>query len=178
MHGMYFHSERLEYRQTTEDDWPFFLALYQDPRVMLHVSDARSADSIRRETFDVRLPRWEPGSPHWLCLMMRERSTGERVGVTGFVDRGDGVAEVGFLLAAAFHKKGYGIEQLRAICRFAFDEAGLRKLTAVVTAGNDASKAVLEKAGFVQEGTLRESYFLGGRWRDDWIFGLLKREFV
>ena len=142
-----------------------------------YISDDRSADAIRRETFDVRLPPWQPGSQHWLCLLMRERSTGEPVGVTGFIDRGDGVAEVGFVLAAPFHGKGYGIEQLRAVCRFAFVEAGLRKLTATVTAGNVASKALLEKAGFVHEGTLRESYFLAGRWQDDWIFGLLKREF-
>jgi hypothetical protein len=58
---------------------------------------------------------------------------------------------------------------VRAVCRLAFTEAGLRKLSATVTAGNAASKAVLEKAGFLQEGTLRESYFLAGRWQDDWI---------
>lgn len=174
---MHFHSERLEYRQVTEDDWPFFLALHQDPRVMRYITDARSADAIRRETFEVRLPRWELGSQHWLCLVMRERASGEPVGVTGFIDRGDGVAEVGFLLAAAFHGKGYGTEQLRAVCRLAFDTAGRRKLTATVTAGNAASRAVLERAGFRQEGTLRESYFLAGSWQDDWLFGLLKREF-
>lgn len=169
-------SERLDHRPLTEEDWPFFLALHQDPRVMRYVSDARSEEAIR-QLFDVRLPRWEVGSPHWLCWVIRERSTGARVGVTGLIDRGEGVAEVGFLLASAFHGKGYGIESLRLLCRFAFAEAGFRKLSATVTAGNAASKAVLEKAGFVQEGTLRESYLLAGRWQDDWLFGLLQREF-
>jgi len=37
---------------------------------------------------------------------------------------------------------------------------------------------VLEKAGFVLEGTLRENYLLDGRWQDDWLFGLLAREFT
>jgi RimJ/RimL family protein N-acetyltransferase len=173
---MHVHSERLEYQQITEGDWPFYLALNQDPRVMRYVSEIRSAEVLRRDSFAVRLPRWEPGSQHWLCLVMREKSGGEPVGVTGFVDRGEGVAEVGFLLAVAFHGKGYGIEQLRAICRFALADIGFRKLTAMVTAGNAASKGVLERAGFRQEGTLRESFFLDGRWQDDWIFGLLKRE--
>lgn len=171
------HSARLEYQQIIENDWPFFLALNQDPQVMRYVADARSADAIRRESFDVRLPRWEVGSQHWLCLVIREKSTGEPVGVTGFIDRGGGVAEVGFLLANAFHGRGYGMESLRAVCRLAFTDAGFRRLTATATAGNAASKAVLERAGFLQEGTLRESYFLAGRWEDDWIFGLLKREF-
>ena len=169
-------SERLDHRPITEEDWPFFLALNQDRQVVRYVADDRSEAAIR-QLFDVRLPRWEVGSPHWLCWVIRERSTGERVGVTGLIDRGEGVAEVGFLLASAFHGKGYGIESLRLLCRFAFAEAGFRKLSATVTAGNAASKAVLEKAGFVLEGTLRESYLLAGRWQDDWLFGLLQREF-
>jgi len=170
-------SERLDHRPMTEEDWPFFLALNQDRQVVRYVADDRSEAAIRL-LFDVRLPRWEVGSLHWLCWVIRERSTGERVGVTGLIDRGEGVAEVGFLLASAFHGKGYGIESLRLLCRFAFAEAGFRKLSATVTAGNAASKAVLEKAGFVQEGTLRESYLLAGRWQDDWLFGLLQREFA
>ena len=171
-----FLSERLDHRPMTEEDWPFFLALNQDRQVVRYVADDRSEAAIR-QLFDVRLPRWEVGSPHWLCWVIRERSTGERVGVTGLIDRGEGVAEVGFLLASAFHGKGYGIESLRLLCRFAFAEAGFRKLSATVTVGNAASKAVLQKAGFVLEGTLRESYLLAGRWQDDWLFGLLQREF-
>lgn len=171
-----FLSERLDHRPMTEEDWPFFLALNQDPQVVRYVADDRSEAAIRL-LFDVRLPRWEVGSPHWLCWVIRERSTGKRVGVTGLIDRGEGVAEVGFLLASAFHGQGYGIESLRLLCRFAFAEAGFRKLSATVTVGNAASKAVLQKAGFVQEGTLRESYLLAGRWQDDWLFGLLQREF-
>lgn len=171
-----FRSERLEYEPLTEQDWPFFLAIHRDPLVMRYVADDRSEEAIRL-LFDVRLPRWEVGSPHWLCLLIRERSTAAQVGVTGLIDRGDGVAEVGFLLASAFHGKGYGIESLHALCRLAFTDAGFRKLTATVTAGNAASKAVLQRAGFIQEGTLRESYLLAGRWQDDWLFGLLQREY-
>ena len=171
-----FLSERLDHRPITEEDWPFFLALNQDRQVVRYVADDRSEAAIR-QLFDVRLPRWEVGSPHWLCWVIRERSTGKRVGVTGLIDRGEGVAEVGFLLASEFHGQGYGIESLRLLCRFAFAEAGFRKLSATVTVGNAASKAVLQKAGFVQEGTLRESYLLAGRWQDDWLFGLLQREF-
>ena len=66
-----------------------------------YVADDRSENAIRH-AFDMRLPRWEPGSSHWLCLVMREKSRGQSVGVTGLIDRSDGVAEVGFLLASAF----------------------------------------------------------------------------
>jgi RimJ/RimL family protein N-acetyltransferase len=66
---------------------------------------------------------------------------------------------------------------LQALCEFAFNQGGIRRLTATVTAGNIASRALLEKSGFRLEGELRESYFLSGRWQNDWLFGLLKHEF-
>ena len=47
------------------DDWPFFLALQQDPQVMLYVADPRPVADIR-EAFDSRLPLWSPGAAHWL----------------------------------------------------------------------------------------------------------------
>ena len=165
-------SPRLAYHPISESDWPFFLALNQDREVMRFVADPRDADEIRRVAFDVRLPRWQPGSQHWLCLVLRDKTSGEPVGVSGFIDRGQNCAEVGFLLSAAFHGRGYGSESLRAVCQAAFS-LGFRRLTATVTAGNLASKAVLEKVGFVQEETRRASYYLNGRWQDDWIFGLL-----
>jgi len=46
-----------------------------------------------------------------------------------------------------------------------------------VTVGNLASRALLEKTGFVLEGELRENYWLAERWQNDWIFSLLKHEY-
>ncbi|QHM72496.1 GNAT family N-acetyltransferase [Mixta intestinalis] len=173
---MHIDSPRLSYHSLTEEDWPFFLALNQDPEVMRYVCDVRDAETIRREAFEVRLLPWHPSSQHWLCLTIQEKGTGQPVGVTGFIDRGNGIAEVGFLLDTAFHGKGYGSESLQTICHAAF-ALDFRKLTATVTMGNLASKAVLEKVGFIQEGVLRRNYYLHGRWQDDWVFGLFSEEF-
>lgn len=167
---------RLALSQITEADWPLFRYLQQQEGVMRYVADNRTEAEIR-QAFDVRLPDWQPGGRHWLCMVMRHRKTGVPIGVTGFILREDDIAEVGFLLDPSFHGQGYGYESLCEVCAFAFAEAGIRKLVATVTAGNVPSKKVLEKVGFQQEGTLRENYWLHERWQDDWIFGLLAREF-
>jgi RimJ/RimL family protein N-acetyltransferase len=39
-----------------------------------------------------------------------------------------------------------------------------------------ASARVLEKLGFVREGTLREDCIVNGDVSDSWVFGLLRRE--
>lgn len=144
---------------------------------MKFITSSRTEDEIRSQSFDCRLQPWHKGCEHWLCLVMSEKGSDIPIGVTGFVDRGEGIAEVGFILAAEFHGRGFGSESLKDIARFAFEVQGYRKLTAVVTAGNVASRSTLLKVGFLQEGTLRQNYFLHNRWQDDWIFGLLRNEF-
>jgi len=43
---------------------------------------------------------------------------------------------------------------------------------------NAASARVLEKLGFVREGTLREDCVVDGEVSDSWVYGLLRREWV
>lgn len=169
-------SDRLTYQQITADDWPFFLQLQQNPVVMQFIADPLPETFIR-EAFTTRLPPWQPGAAHWLCLLMRDKESGAPVGVTGYIQRDSDLAEVGFLLDPAWQGLGYGYESLRVVCRYAFREGGIRKLTATVTAGNEASRNLLIKIGFQQEGTLRESWWLHDKWHDDWLFGLLRHEF-
>lgn len=171
-----FTTARLTCAPLQPQDWPFFLALQQHPQVMRFVADNRPESDIR-EAFDSRLAEWTPGSAHWLCLMVRDSASQTPLGVTGYIHRETDCAEVGFLFAPAAQGKGYGFESLQALCQFAFTQGGIRRLTATVTAGNIASRRLLEKAGFRLEGELRESYALGGEWRNDWLFGLLKHEY-
>lgn len=170
-------TSRLTCRPLDQGDWAFFLKLQQNPDVMRFVSDARTEEDVLT-VFNSRLPEWSPGSPHWLCLVVCDNDTGLPLGVTGYIHENNECAEVGFLFAPEAQGKGYGAESLRAICDFAFTIGGLRRLTACVTAGNHASRHMLEKVGFIHEGTLRESYWLHQTWHDDWIFGLLKREYL
>ncbi|EJB5574242.1 GNAT family N-acetyltransferase [Citrobacter freundii] len=169
-------TSRLLCRPLTENDWTFFLTLQQNPDVMRFVTDARTEEEIRT-AFNSRLPEWSPGSPYWLCLVLCDKASGAPLGVTGYIHENNECAEVGFLLAPEAQGKGYGTESLHAVCDFAFTTGGLRRLTARVTAGNDASRRLLEKVGFIHEGTLRESYWLHQTWNDDWIFGLLKHDY-
>ena len=160
-----------------EADWPFFLSLYQDAGVMRFVTDMLSETEVR-EAFEPRLQPWTTEAEHWLCLVVRDRENQQPLGLTGMIQREKGIAEVGFIFASTAQGKGYGSESLRAVLDFAFSAAEMRRLVATVTAGNQASRHVLEKMGFVLEGELRESYQLSGKWHNDWLFGLLRREFV
>ena len=69
-------------------------------------------------------------------------------------------------------------EALRPMISLSFDRLGAHRLEAGVTVGNDGSARVLEKLGFIEEGTTRA----GGFWRDQYhdlrMFGLLRDDWV
>jgi len=46
-------------------------------------------------------------------------------------------------------------------------DRGARKLSLRVLGGNVAARRLYEPCGFTTEGTLREEFFLGGRYVDD-----------
>lgn len=72
-------------------------------------------------------------------------------------------AEIGYWLAKPFWGQGIMTAVVRVICRHAFENLGLAKITAHVFSFNDASARVLEKCGFEQEGYLKTYFSKDGR---------------
>lgn len=171
-------TSRLEMKPIERGDWPLFLKLYQNDGVMKFIGDRETPAQIRYR-FDQRLGNWDKYSDFWLCLVIRERATDEAVGLTGFFPdwRPYQQAEVGFMLLPEYQGKGYGQESLNEVVKFAFKFCGFHRLQANVLEGNFASRNLLERCGFRLEGTLRESYRIGGEWHNDWLLGLLSSDF-
>lgn len=103
---------------------------------------------------------------------------GEPVGTVGLNDIGGsaGTAEVGYWMHPDYHGEGYATEAVERLVGYAFDQHRLHRVWARVYAFNDASRRVLEKVGFVEEGRKREGAFVGGEYVDVVHFGLLEQE--
>ncbi|QHW35191.1 GNAT family N-acetyltransferase [Paenibacillus rhizovicinus] len=74
--------------------------------------------------------------------------------------------------------KGYGKDAVAMLLRYAFYELNLERISLEVIAYNQAAIRVYEKAGFVEEGRLREAVLRGGRRYDLIAMGLLVREWT
>lgn len=93
------------------------------------------------------------------------------------INRADRSAELGYWIAPEFWGKGYALEAGRLLCRYAFsNKQRLHRLYAWVHSENPASYRVAEKIGFVREGVCRKANNITGRWRDDYIYALLKSD--
>lgn len=89
-----------------------------------------------------------------------------------------GVGSLMYWVAPEHQGNGYVTAGTRLILDYVFREQGLHKVTANVIESNDASRHVLEKLGFVEEGRQREECFVDGHREDFYRYGLLASEWL
>ena len=87
-----------------------------------------------------------------------------------------GYGEIGYTIGEAFQGRGVGTAAVRALIEKIFAETELRRIVASVAENYQASRKLLERLGFVTEGTLREHYILNGVPTNEIHYGLLRRD--
>lgn len=93
-------------------------------------------------------------------------------------DQAKGVqAELGWVLDPDHTGRGYAVEAVRELIRLCFEDLGLRRVTALCFADNEASWRLMEKLGMRRETyNLRESLHRSGEWLDGAGYALLADE--
>ena len=83
-------------------------------------------------------------------------------------------AEIGYWLGEAVWGRGIATEALRGVTEEAFRRYDLTRIYAVPFAEHLASIRVLEKAGYVREGVMRQSAIKDGKVRDQALYATYK----
>jgi RimJ/RimL family protein N-acetyltransferase len=121
----------------------------------------------------------EKGVPdkHWFSIKHRDKKLVGMIGLEklSLVNR-DGV--VPMFVSKPFRGRGIGIRSLALLMDVAFRQFGLQRLTSYLRADNEASRALTERAGFRQEGRLRQAWFSDGRHHDMLVIGILRQEWL
>jgi ribosomal-protein-alanine N-acetyltransferase len=100
---------------------------------------------------------------------------GEMIGTVGLLrfDFEHRHAELGYDIARRWWGRGLAPEAARAVIRYGFSVLGLHRIEAGVLPENAASVRVLQKLGFVEEGTRRDYLYAKGRFHSFRWFSLL-----
>lgn len=85
-------------------------------------------------------------------------------------------ASLGYCLRQSAWGQGHATEAAGALLQWAFGTLDLNRVQAEADTRNAPSARVLEKLGFVLEGTLREDCVVNGVVSDSWVYGLLRRD--
>jgi ribosomal-protein-alanine N-acetyltransferase len=89
-----------------------------------------------------------------------------------------GLAECGYSLSTPFQGRGLMQRALTRLITDLFGRTRLHRLEARTALGNLASQRVLDRLGFRREGLLRGYFQLEGEWIDNYLFALLKEDWL
>ena len=111
------------------------------------------------------------------CAIVRD---GRIIGMVGFhaVNWRDRSTTIGYWLAAGEQGRGVMTAAVRAMVDHAFRSMGLRRVAITAAVHNDRSRAIPQRLGFVQEGTLRQAVRVGDQYFDDAVYAMLAEDWL
>jgi ribosomal-protein-serine acetyltransferase len=103
---------------------------------------------------------------------------GRLSGSIGFVniDMLNRHAVIGYWLDSSLTGKGIMTRACKAMLDYAFDTMAFNRVEIYVSPGNAKSRAIPERLGFTNEGTLRKVEWLNDRFVDGVVYGMLREE--
>lgn len=168
-------TERLRLRPFTASDADDLWALHSDAHVLRYWDSPPWTDPARADRFLATCARMADEGSGARVVIERD---GSFLGWAGLSEWNPDhrSAKLGYVLGEPAWGHGYATEAARALLTWAFDALDLNRVQAEADTRNAASARVLEKLGFVHEGTLREDCVVNGVASDSWVYGLLRRE--
>ncbi|MGI8840251.1 MAG: GNAT family N-acetyltransferase [Caulobacteraceae bacterium] len=136
-------------------------------------------DDLTRAAFRRRLTAYAQDIERCVAypFLVLRQSDGAMVGGVTVSNVRRGVAQIaslGYWIGESFARQGHTAAAVGAVTRFCFERLGLHRLEAACIPANAASRGVLLKCGFRQEGMARAYLRINGAWRDHLLFGLLR----
>ena len=112
----------------------------------------------------------------WFQLVIEERNSNQIIGDVGvhFIDEQQ--VELGITLAKIQQGKGFATEALKGIIDYLFNKLNKHRITASIDPENTSSIKLFERLGFRKEAHFKESLLINGKWTDDLIYAILKKE--
>lgn len=160
-------------RPVAEDDLPFIERLRTDPEL--------AGPFLWEGWFDVRRfrRRWEAdgmlGEDTGTLLVA---AGGDRLGVVSYrrvaTTARSWCWSIGIALAPAARGRGAGTRAQRLLVEYLFAHTPAHRVQAETDVDNRAEQRALERAGFTREGVMRGWSFLGGRYRDEVLYSVLR----
>jgi RimJ/RimL family protein N-acetyltransferase len=168
---------RLRLRPCADGDGDALFALHSDARVLRYWDSPPWTERARADRF-IAASRQVADEGSGARVVIERSSDGAFLGWIGLTSFNADFrsASLSYVLTEEAWGHGYATEAARALLGWAFDTLDLNRVQAEADTRNAASARVLEKLGFVHEGTLREDCIVDGDVSDSWVFGLLERE--
>ncbi|MBA4317275.1 MAG: GNAT family N-acetyltransferase [Flavobacterium sp.] len=149
-------TERLIIREYTFEDDIFILKLLNDPSFIENIVDknVRTTEAARNYLSTGPMSSYEKNGFGLWCITLKEGNI--PIGMCGLIKRDvlDDI-DIGYAFLPEYCSKGYAIESVAAVKKYANINLGIKRVVAVVNPDNARSIKLLEKMNFVYEKMVR-----------------------
>lgn len=172
-------TNRLNLRGVTVDDAEEVFLYRSKPEVNRYLTFKPKTLEDVREFIKTRISPTINEVNTWYQFAIIKKETGKIIGDIGlnFFDADGYQMEIGYNLNNTERGKGYATEALKACMGYLFNELNKHRITACIDPSNTPSIALVERLGFRKEAYFKENFLEDGKWLDEYVYGLLKREF-
>ncbi len=173
-------SARLRPRHFQDPDLTLFMGYRNDPIVAKYQS-WEGISELEARTFIQEQKEIQPGVPgQGFQVAIELKATGILIGDCYFtintLDHRQ--AEIGFTLSREYQGYGYATEAVSCFLNYAFHTFDLHRIIAITDCENIASVALLERLGMRREGHFIQNIWFKGKWGDEYLYAILKEEWV
>jgi ribosomal-protein-alanine N-acetyltransferase len=173
---------QLYLRTPLSRDWGAWAELREKSRAFLTPWEPTwSPDALSRAAFRRRLrlaaTEWIEDSGY--AFLVFRRTDDALLGGVNLSNVRRGVAQsanLGYWIGEPYAHQGYMTEALRTLFPFAFERLALHRIEAACLPHNLASRGLLQKVGFREEGYARQYLRINGSWQDHVLYALLRSD--
>jgi ribosomal-protein-alanine N-acetyltransferase len=176
---MQFQSERLIFREYTEEDFEIFYRLFSNEQVMKYAFMDRysSKEDVLvyfRQVLENNNTVNNRKAYEYAVFLVSDGS------FIGFADimvyqsnQSGGCCEIGYFLLPDFWGRGYATEIASSLVGISFKFLNFHRVAASCNVNNHKSEKVMKKTGMVKEGEARKVRFKEGRWDNELQYSIL-----
>ncbi len=180
LRGLRLERNRVYLRFPVQRDWRNWAALRAESRDFLAPWEPTWAyDALTRGAFRRRLRTYKAEMRQGVTysFLILRRVDDVLLGGITLSNLRRGVAQsatLGYWIGSPHGNQGYMTDSLAAVLEFAFSRIGLHRVEAACLPANEASRRLLLRCGFREEGYAREYLRISGRWQDHQLFAILR----
>ncbi len=160
-------------RDLTNDDLDALVRWRNDPEINRYLADRLKTKEEAEPWFN-RLR----GNPKvWLKAII-ENGTLIGYAAVEAIDEKNRRCEMAMAIGEKdYWGKGIATEVLKIMLEYAFVTLGMHRVWAAVARGNMRSERLIERAGFIREGVMRETLVMNGQFTDLLCYSMLEDEY-
>ncbi len=129
--------------------------------------------SDTREFIELQLLKFQQGKALHVTIFYQDRIAG----VLGYlIDRANNIGYIGYWLGQEYNGKGIMTKSVRELIEIGHMYYSLDRIEIRCAVENTRSRAIPERLGFKNEGTIRHAAKVDDRYQDHVVYGLLKSD--